>query len=1480
MQNVFLGIDIGSTNLKACLFLDPHAIKSFVVPHEGNLERAMSVLMAQILPQTRGRAIQALVTGTEGRNRIRLPKIIAPVAIEQALKVLGLKPRAVVSMGGEDLVAYVTDARGRIVSTYAGNKCASGTGEFFRQQLGRMDVSLDDLVAVAQGATLQKLSSRCSVFMKSDCTHRLNKGQATKGDIALSLSKVMADKVVEFLTKAKVYEGQVVLVGGATQNQYLVDFVVQANPDITHIVPKQAMFFEAFGAACLAEAQGGFFPEDIDLVSREHVGFEKLPLLSDATDQVTYARSVRGTYDPKARYILGVDGGSTTTKAALIKFDTLEIVAEHYGRTHGNPVEALKLCLSNIATQLDHANPDIVLVATTGSSRELLGTFLETKAVYNEIIAHTVGTTYFEPGVDTLFEIGGQDAKYVFVNQCVPLDYAMNEACSAGTGSFLEESAHGDLCINQAADIGPIALLADAPLKFGEHCSAFINSDIRKAIQQGASRENIVAGLIYSVVTNYLNRVVGNRPMGGCIVLQGGVAKNPAVPLAFATVTEKPILVPPDPELMGCFGVARVAKQKCLEGLLHKERFSLEQLVAKEITHGKHFVCKACENRCEIQHLHVGGRAYPFGGRCSLYTNVRVKRVLEKQSAKDFTALRSQMLFDVFEPTQPDCSAREKDSEPGRPSNGLLVGVPTAFSVHSLWPLYAGFFKALGVSVQRSTEISSLGISKQESNYCFPMEIAHGAIQNLLDQRVDYLFLPHFRDMPSMEKDVPACLCPLTQGLPYVAKHAFSLEEKQILKPLVSLKDGFQGAKASFESMAIQLGFTRKQGRAAYAYGTQQQERFFESYRQLGENVLRDIEAHPDKTYVALLGRPYNAFTKDANMGIPRKFVSRGLDVIPFDMIYDPAAETLPNNYWFFGQENLKALRRIRDIPNLFVTWISNFSCAPDSFLLHYVQEIMGHKPYLVLEIDSHTADAGLDTRIEAFLDIVESYQRHAQKREAKKSSRRYSITLKKEYCDVVDTETHERFDIRDPRVTLVWPSMGDLAVQALQRASIKRGIQAVHLPLPDVHSTALARRVASGKECVPALLVLGSILKFFAEDAVKKDNQIYVVFVPSTVGPCRTGQYHVLYDRVFDKLGLENVVQLVGTSDNSYREMGATFNQDVWWGLCLSDYFADARLGIRLLAKDVEQGLDVFDKAWRHVLQGFQKGGKALTRALGRASKMLSGVRKRRTLEELRKVLVVGEIYVRRDNFSVTELCDFLIERDIFPKVTNLTEWFHFTDYARDFARKEEFHSKGVLKGLASCGLKSMIGDMVEVRWKHFVENKIRKALFSTGLVPDSPHGMHHIMEQGRKEFVEPTLESEAAVSPAVAAEAMNQDYSGVAVIAPFGCLIGRVSEGVYAPWAKSKGYPVIALENDGNLYPPNVISRLEVFAHNVQAFDQDDVPIQHQVDAQRAIVSQICMPLVEKTGKQQPQTEAWQVDQKSEPTTKAPGSQADKPH
>jgi predicted nucleotide-binding protein (sugar kinase/HSP70/actin superfamily) len=292
---------------------------------------------------------------------------------------------------------------------------------------------------------------------------------------------------------------------------------------------------------------------------------------------------------------------------------------------------------------------------------------------------------------------------------------------------------------------------------------------------------------------------------------------------------------------------------------------------------------------------------------------------------------------------------------------------------------------------------------------------------------------------------------------------------------------------------------------------------------------------------------------------------------------------------------------------------------------------------------------------------------------------------------------------------------------------------------------------------------------------------------------------------------------------------LGPGFVRDLWRAILLSDYFTDIRTGIRLCAQDVDAGLAVFARVWHGILAALEGEPAALAAALARAREALGAIPRRRSLNDVKKVLVVGEIYVRRDSFSVFELSEHLIAQGIFPKLSGISEWIYYTDWARahelDAARQQD----GWFEMLRRGSLAERLGLGIESWWKHRVEREVRAALVPSGFVPDGPHDLEAVLRFGGRTFVAPELQSEAMVSPAVAGAAMQDGYSGVAIIAPFGCLPGRVIEGVFAPWARARGYPVLALENDGQPYPPNVISRLEVFAQNVERYERPASSARH---------------------------------------------------
>jgi len=1432
-----LGINIGSSSIKTVLMLDENLLSYNVIEHEGDFLTALrKVLYNNEIPSD----IRILVTGTEGRFLVNSNNVIESLCVEEAIKNLKIKTDAVVSLGGENFVVYTLDESGKIITNLSGNKCASGTGEFFKQQLGRMDLNLGDIRIIPEGSKPHPLSSRCSVFMKSDCTHKLNKGEATKHDIVLSLSDVMATKVVDFLKRAKIKDGTVVLTGGVTENAYIIRYIQDKLPDLEILVPEQARYFEAYGAALLAGKSGSPLPSPDAVFKQNDIAFGRYPSLKSAMGRVNYIEPLRGKIKAGREYILGIDGGSTTTKVALIDFETDEIVADYYGRTHGDPVNALKKCLSEVQARIKEQIGDskikITLSATTGSSREILGVFMETPGIYNEIIAHATGTTYFKKDIDTIFEIGGQDAKYVYLKNGVPIDYAMNEACSAGTGSFLEESASGDLNITDVKQIGEIALAATSPLKFGEHCSAFINSDIRKAIQYGAAKEDITAGIITSIVSNYLNRVVGNRSIGQNIVLQGGVAKNKAVPLAFAMLLDKNITVPPSPELLGAFGVGILAKQKFKDGLIDKGTFDIEQLLNTEIINEKSFVCRACENFCPIKVLNVNGHTYMFGGRCNKYANSRKKKVIDEGSIFNYIDVREELMFGECSPN-PATFERRKD---------YVVGIPKAFSVYTLWPFYSWFFHTLGIEIKLSDEILQEGIAKVESAYCFPAEIAHGAVQSIIESEADFIFVPHFRDMQSYDESVHANFCPITQSLPYYIKKAFSeIDESKILAPVISFKYGTEKALEGMIELSSQLEISAVEIEKAFRIAHNKQEEFFAKYKALGLEAVEKARKS-DHPVIAVLGRPYNAFTKDANMGIPKKFTSRGYSIIPFDMLPFEETQIFNNMYWYYGQQDMKAASYLKDEDNIFITFISNFSCAPDSFMLHYIKWMMGTKPFLILELDSHSADAGIDTRVEAFLDIIEGYRLKF----TGDDDNRYDNGLRfinngKDRLHVYDEINERRIEIfGNKKVKMLLSNMGRLSSELMAASLRGMEVNAEAMPLPDVYTLQTARSYMSGKECLPSQLVLGSALKYFESDKYRKD-EIYLLFVPTTTGPCRTGQYFIFYENLFRDMRLENVVVVTLDSENSYNELGTEFTKNAWWGLVVADYMKDIETSLRTCAEDPAAAISKYDELWHGLMEIAEKDIKQIIPALKRIASEIKKIPLKQKVADTAKVLIVGEIYVRRDDFSVDELVRIMSRKGIIAKVSGVTEWIYYTDFMRKHEIVKKYNLLPWYKKLFSKEMRDLLLWRIEEIWKHNVDKKIKSVLAETGLIPTTPHNMNEIMGNANEHFVTNELDSEISISSGAASTAMMYDYSGVINISPFACLIGRVIEGLITPWSRERNYPVMSVEIDGSILPPNIVSKLEIFMLNVLRFRQNP-EISELVEHESSVDSSMCRKII----------------------------------
>jgi predicted nucleotide-binding protein (sugar kinase/HSP70/actin superfamily) len=485
----------------------------------------------------------------------------------------------------------------------------------------------------------------------------------------------------------------------------------------------------------------------------------------------------------------------------------------------------------------------------------------------------------------------------------------------------------------------------------------------------------------------------------------------------------------------------------------------------------------------------------------------------------------------------------------------------------------------------------------------------------------------------------------------------------------------------------------------------------------------------------------------------------------------------------------------------------------------------MGQKPFLVLELDSHSADAGIDTRVEAFLDIIDGYRSKKSELEAERFDNGWRFKAEKKSSSDFDlridnVKTGERVPvIGNKRVRVLLSNMGSISTEYMGAVVRSQGINAEALPVATNKTIQVARAYASGKECVPSHLVLGSALEFIFSERYRKD-ELSLLFVPITTGPCRTGQYYVYYENLFRDLRLENVAVFILSSDNSYTELGPGFAKEMWKGLVLSDYLKDIQCSLKACAEDPAKALSVFEHSWRAVMRAVEHNPKNLWKELKHVANDVKKIPLKRKLASCPKVLIVGEIYVRRDDFAVGELIDIMSERGIVVKVAGISEWIHYLDYMRKYNLNKLLKLRKPGTRLFSGPWKKLKKLELEAWWKHSVEKKALDILQPTGLIPETPHDMRLIMQYTQEHFVNLELNSEIAVSSGSAAAAMDAGYSGIVNISPFACLIGRVIEGLFTPWARDRNYPILSVEVDGDQLPPNIVNKFNIFMVNVLRF------------------------------------------------------------
>lgn len=1407
MQKAF-GVCLGASTISIAERTEDGVTYSSIT-HDGRVMGVLNDFFRTALPAKIG------FTGRKFRKLITIPTVSEPETVELAfhhIKASYPDIDCIVSAGGETFLVYMLDSRGNIRGVHTGNKCASGTGEFFFQQIKRMELGIEEAVERASASESYPVAGRCSVFCKSDCTHALNKGK-DKGEVAAGLCRMMAGKIVELLQKAQAKK--ILMIGGVSKNSVVVDYVRESFPDT--IVPDEALGFEALGALLWAEEHMNIVTDANSLISSTYHSYSTFPALKAAGGKVSFKSAPKGEfYDAEfsdGEYICGLDVGSTTTKAVLLRTDTFAITASVYLRTNGDPINASRECYREILAQAPSGVAlNIIGLGVTGSGRQIAGLHSLSDGVINEIVAHATAAIHFDPEVETIFEIGGQDAKYTAITNRVASDYAMNEACSAGTGSFLEEACSESLGI-ETKEIAGIAFTSTAPPDFNDQCAAFISSDIKTAVQEGVGREDIVAGLVYSICQNYLNRVKGNRPVGKKIFMQGGVCYNSAVPAAMAELCGQEIIVPPEPGLMGAFGAALEVYRKIEKGLLNRHNFDLAELAARDVEYKEPFICaggvEKCDRKCSVARITVKGKTYPFGGACNKYYNIIGSKSDYDTNELDLVRLHEELVYRKYAPI----SIKK---------GGSKIGIPASLFSNSFYPLYSHFFTNIGAEIILGDTVDQQGKESIGAAFCYPVVLSHCLTFGLLQKELDYIFIPHVLSSSIEKGDETSCTCPFIQAEPYYLKAAFHEKLAPKLITAVLPFDDHKKLRKTFCGIGKQLGISARKSGQAFDEAWLKLLEMRAEMREIGARFIADLKA--DETALVLFGRSYNAFNRHGNMGIPHKFATRGTKIIPHDFlpIDDSVDNTVEWMYWTSGQGILKGANYILDKPNLYGVYITNFSCGPDSFITGYFRNIMGQKPSLTLELDAHTADAGVDTRIEAFLDVVRGYRELNLAPDREQDFIPAELISKKSGM-FVRTGNGKEYPLTDPKVTVLIPSMGDTAARGLAAAFRHSGIRSEALPPPSRQELTLGKGEATCKECLPLLLTSGSLLRYLEER--KREDEIVVYFMPGAEGPCRFGQYNVFVNNHIKKNRLDNVALLSLSCENGYGGMSTAFTRRVWRAFSISDGLDEVYAGVLTVASDREKTLAVYEKAKSRIIESIANDSFKLTlKVLDEEMAELGKCAKKYPVGDAVMVNLTGEIYVRRDGFSRQYIVEQLADKGVLARTAPLTEWMYYTDYT-------------VLKGIAHD---SSLGVRVGIRLKSFFmrkdENDIRKRLLLSGFYHPCVVDVEDLMDRGAS-MIDPALSGETILTVSSVLTEVGDDTHGVISIGPFGCMPCRIAESVLnhrlidekenfsrhdgAFWAENKKelpLPFLAIETDGNAFPQVVEARLESLVLSAQ--------------------------------------------------------------
>jgi len=1181
-----VGIDVGSTTVKVvALGIGGETVYSKYERHRADIRSTIISVVEQALDAIEAASggdevlLSVKVTGSGGlavSHWLSVPFIQEVVASTTAVRKIIPQTDVVIELGGEDAkITYFSDG----VEQRMNGTCAGGTGAFIDQMAALLETDADGLNELARGATnMYPIAARCGVFAKTDIQPLINEG-ARREDIAASIYQAVVSQTISGLACGKPIRGRVAFLGGPLHfmdqlRRRFIETLKLSGDEI--IIPEDSQLFVAAGAAWSAELPGSSESGEVTLISVPELreGLKKLvgaemhevqrlePLFANEREleefRIRHASEMAASADldqTRGPVFLGLDAGSTTTKAVLVD-DQGRILWRFYDVNGGNPVDLAVRVLKDLYRRLP-AGVRIVRSCSTGYGEALFQAALGVDAGEVETIAHYRAADFFVPGVEFLLDIGGQDMKCLRMKNGAITSIQLNEACSSGCGSFLDNFARSlGLDIHSFSNK---ALLAEKPVDLGSRCTVFMNSRVKQAQKEGASVGDISAGLSYSVIKNALFKVIKLRDaaaIGEKVVVQGGTFNNDAVLRAFEKISGRHVVRPDVAGLMGAYGAALIALDQwrdagspkdALTGLATPEQlenFSVELELRR---------CGKCSNNClltintftagvvtsgPVERIVAPPRRFVTGNRCErgLEIDLEPGPVVERNEQDDVVGIGKpgkRPVPNLFDWKYRRLFSYKHLSAEAAPRGD--VGIPRVLNMYENYPFWFTFFTNLGFRVRLSPRSSrliyELGLETIPSeSVCYPGKISHGHVEALLRAGVKFIFYPC---APYEQIEDPGVgnhyNCPIVTSYPEVLKNNVDVlrrdETVTYLDPFLPIDDERRLAERLYEELGGRFDIPRQEIDAAVRAGWEEQESFRRETERKGEETVAEIRERGLKGIV-LAGRPYH-LDPEIHHGIPELLAGLGLAVLTEDSVAHLGSVERPLrivDQWTYHNRLYRAANYVTTNPDLELVQLTSFGCGLDAVTSDQVQEILEAKGrmYTLVKIDEGSNLGAVRIRMRSLIAAIRERDRHETQARLRSASHTRAVFTK---------------EMKRKRFTILAPQMSPIHFRLLQHAFEYSGFNFVILPEVDTKAVDYGLQYVNNDACYPSIIVAGQMIAALKSGEYDLDS--VALLITQTGGGCRATNYIGFIRRALSDIGWGHIPVISLSAQSFERNPG-----------------------------------------------------------------------------------------------------------------------------------------------------------------------------------------------------------------------------------------------------------------------------------------------------------------------------------------------------